>query len=204
MKHLIAILALSAATAATAVPAISVSNSVGTTLANPPFTLGWSFTVVTPVRVTALGFFDSGQDGLVESHALGLWDASGTLLATGSVSAGTSNTLVDFFRYVSVTPVNLATGNYTIGALFTSGLDGVHFPGTAGTLTVDPRISFGGATFAFGGVLANPTLFTGGEGYIGPNMNIAPVPEPATWAMLIAGFGLVGYVSRRRRVAATA
>ena len=25
------------------------------------------------------------------------------------------------------------------------------------------------------------------------------VPEPATWAMLIAGFGLVGAVARRRR-----
>lgn len=28
------------------------------------------------------------------------------------------------------------------------------------------------------------------------------VPEPATWAMLIAGFGLVGTVARRRRIAA--
>jgi hypothetical protein len=30
----------------------------------------------------------------------------------------------------------------------------------------------------------------------GPNFN--PVPEPASWAMLIAGFGLVGAVQRRR------
>ena len=28
---------------------------------------------------------------------------------------------------------------------------------------------------------------------------IAPVPEPATWAMLIAGFGGVGALMRRRR-----
>ena len=28
------------------------------------------------------------------------------------------------------------------------------------------------------------------------------VPEPATWAMLIAGFGLVGAAARRRRLAA--
>jgi hypothetical protein len=30
------------------------------------------------------------------------------------------------------------------------------------------------------------------------------VPEPATWAMLIAGFGLVGTAARRRRIARTA
>jgi hypothetical protein len=30
------------------------------------------------------------------------------------------------------------------------------------------------------------------------------VPEPATWAMLIAGFGMVGFAMRRRRVAAAA
>ena len=29
---------------------------------------------------------------------------------------------------------------------------------------------------------------------------IAAVPEPATWAMMIVGFGLVGYVMRRRRI----
>ena len=30
------------------------------------------------------------------------------------------------------------------------------------------------------------------------------IPEPATWAMLIAGFGLVGVASRRRRTAVSA
>lgn len=28
---------------------------------------------------------------------------------------------------------------------------------------------------------------------------VSPVPEPATWALMIAGFGLVGFASRRRR-----
>ncbi len=34
--------------------------------------------------------------------------------------------------------------------------------------------------------------------------NVGGVPEPATWAMLISGFGLVGGVARRRRQAPTA
>ncbi len=48
---------------------------------------------------------------------------------------------------------------------------------------------------------------TGGNGAFQnerPNLNIAfaglqPVPEPASWAMLIAGFGLTGAMLRRRR-----
>lgn len=33
------------------------------------------------------------------------------------------------------------------------------------------------------------------------NVATAPVPEPATWAMMIGGIGLVGYASRRRSAA---
>ena len=30
-------------------------------------------------------------------------------------------------------------------------------------------------------------------------INVAGVPEPRTWAMLVAGFGATGYTMRRRR-----
>lgn len=45
---------------------------------------------------------------------------------------------------------------------------------------------------------------TGGDLYysVSELQAFAVVPEPATWAMMIAGFGLVGFAMRRRRPAA--
>lgn len=36
------------------------------------------------------------------------------------------------------------------------------------------------------------------------DLTFQAVPEPATWAMMIAGFGLVGFAARRRKTLATA
>ncbi len=36
------------------------------------------------------------------------------------------------------------------------------------------------------------------------NAPVSGVPEPSTWAMLVAGFGLVGFASRRRKAAVAA
>ena len=44
----------------------------------------------------------------------------------------------------------------------------------------------------------------GGGGFEMDNLTIGAVPEPGTWAMLIAGFGMVGFAARRRRAAIAA
>ena len=48
-----------------------------------------------------------------------------------------------------------------------------------------------------------------GDAYLGDwddfviGVNIAPIPEPETYAMLLAGLGLMGFVARRRKKSAT-
>lgn len=49
-----------------------------------PFTLGYEFTTSIPMDINALGYWN---DGLQNSHEVGLWDASGTLLGSANVLA---------------------------------------------------------------------------------------------------------------------
>lgn len=79
-----------------------------------------------------------------------------------------------------------------------------------GATTTDPAIAFAGNTYSKFSIALNPGSYSisgiataspygGGAGYIelasvAPN----PVPEPSTWAMMIAGYLLVGVVMRYR------
>jgi hypothetical protein len=68
-----------------------------------------------------------------------------------------------------------------------------------GTLIIDTNNAFGAECYNCDPfrLLAGGTLTSGPGGGGDPGV----IPEPATWAMMIAGFGLVGGVMRRRRVA---
>ncbi len=80
-------------------------------------TLGWSFTVNSPIEVTALGFFDSGLDGLSEPHRVGIWNAIEQLLGWAQIDASDGNALVGSYRYATVEPLTLDAGQtYVIGA----------------------------------------------------------------------------------------
>ena len=54
-----------------------------------------------------------------------------------------------------------------------------------------------GVNWVFGDTLAN--YVSGSDGYIVANANVGVVPEPGTYAMMFAGLGALGIVSRRRR-----
>lgn len=116
----------------------------------------------------------------------------------GGISAG----LVPFAQPANLWPdVTFQLGGVT-GSLITSGTTAMG-NGNFGTslLTIaDP------ATFTPGSSFASVKLtYTVQAAYSGPELSTAwfssreVVPEPASWAMMIAGFGLAGAMARRRR-----
>ncbi len=98
--------------------------------------------------------------------------------ATGNV-LGVINLAAQAFDDCTGDPTGAFCNWTPVGVAFAGTAFSIDFAGTANRTGFD-NITFGSATP--GGV----------------------VPEPGTWAMLIAGFGLVGMAARRRRVAAAA
>ncbi len=163
---------------------------------------GWQFTLNSPVLVTDLGVWDglsrSGPagDGLGESHLVTIWDGSGNALAQALVPAGTSTTLVDVFRYVSLSsPVLLAPGTYTIAAYYDGSSqtpDSVAF--FADPVVTAAELSYDNGMTWFGN--GPPAIYAPDEnqGYFGPNFQFQAVPESSVFALLAIGavavFGL--------------
>jgi hypothetical protein len=189
-----------------ATPALTYSLNNGEALGNGPFTVGWEFHDNSAVNVTSLGAFDDSLDGLTESHDVGLWDSSGNLLASTTVAAGTTDPLIANFRYSAISPITLTPGDYFIGAEWEDGGDPMVFSGDPGTITTVPAITYLNASFVAGGALSDPVDGSTSPGYFGPNLTVAGVPEPATWAMVLLGVGMIGGGLRmaRRNAAALA
>ena len=104
-------------------PAFTSGGSVATQPPSFTGTKGWAFlnySLINYMAVTQLGVFDYGGDGLVNSHAVGIWAANGTLLASTTIPAGTIAPLVDGYRYMPITPVLIPPGAFPIRSPFTA------------------------------------------------------------------------------------
>jgi hypothetical protein len=167
-------------------------------------TRGYSFDVTSPtgIVVSALSVGDFGGDGLGQSHAVGLWNASGTLLASVTVPAGTAAPLDSsgLFRYVPITSLTLPQGtNYVVGAFFVVGSPDGQFYGWS-SLSTAPGINFDQDRYVNNTSLTFPTgtQVQFGAGLVGGSLELTVTPEPSACALLALGLPLFVTLQRRR------
>ncbi len=166
-------------------------------------TAGWTFQTTTPVNATALGcfariFIDNPSVNFIE---VGLWNSSGALLASNSISPSSQPTGQS--RYESITPVLLNPGEtFHIGAFYPGGGIGLGIAGAAagGTISNSPAILLRGSALGVNSGFispAEPVSGPDGSIYLGPNFQFqGGVPEPSS--MLLLGLGGALLAARRK------
>ncbi len=165
-------------------------------------TYGWSFSVSSPITVSALGFWDEASHTLAYSHQVGLWNSSQTLLASTTITS--SSTPVSsvsgegqwLFNTLS-TPVTLQAGTYVIGANYNDDSTDLIRAKTDSPITAS-GVTYIKSLYVLNTGFSIPTenVDYSYNSYFGPNLeatSAASVPEPGTLVLASMGFlGLAG------------
>ena len=169
-------------------------------------TLGWGFSLVNAVTVTGLGYFD-GNGGLTDAHPVGIWNSIGILLAEATVPSGATADLLSGFRFVSIAPVILGAGAYSIGG-YANATSPDEFRFEVQSVTTVAGLSFGLATanlYTKADSLTRPTTKADAfsqYGYFGPNFEVSSpttVPEPSGMSLMGLLVMMIMIIVRSRR-----
>ena len=172
----------------------------GVSFAHQNSTKGWAFTISSPVLVTQLGLWDQGNNGLNASHVVTIWTSTGTLIAQTTIPSGTGATLINGFRYVSITSVLLPAGSYTIGGFY-GRLDD-RFAIHPSTITTASGVTYNGSRSRSGFAFPSGNFFGNVNSYFGPNFEFTtPVATPDSGSTVsLLGFALLGLAALRRKL----
>src|SRR6476661_1716401 len=176
-------LALAGATALTAASAANAAVTIGTngatngtaasTITNPTLL---EFDTTNASAGSYSSFFQFNND----IYTAGVFSATASTVPI----AGTTVSLLQLF-----------TGGSVVGGVYSGGtlVPGGSASGSSNSLTMSVNLTPGtNYTFVYGGNLTN-------SGNISGNAAFAAVPEPATWGLMLLGFGGIGMALRRRR-----
>jgi hypothetical protein len=191
----------------------AITNIVGSSGIAPTqiLTVGWEFSVSTPINVLSLGVL--GKAGSFNTpHEVGIFRVSdGALLTSTVVTNASALDTLSSFRYQSVTSTLLSAGeNYRIGALFTPGASAItdRYSIDCTSFVNAGAITYVGGRFLPSSVLSNPTSVDPdplAKSYFSANFRFEPVsattaPEPGTLALIaVGGVGLATRLRLRRR-----
>ena len=164
--------------------------------------VGWAFTLLQPVTVSRVGWFDDGRDGLSRDFQIGLWSGSTQLLGSPAagilIPGGTRATLDGVWRVIELTtPLSLLPGPYVLGVLDSATTPDVIKFAVMNGLEDDPLLTASRLTlgaFFYGGDgnapgFHRPELFYAAGGLeLGPMLFIN-IPEPSPFTTV--GMGVV-------------
>jgi hypothetical protein len=176
-------------------------------------TYGQTFTVGSDNVLDAFSLYLEGGSGPITFKGyLYAWDgshATGSALYISGLQSFTGGlTEYDF----STGGLNLASGQQYVAFLSTAGLQGgdnhttgMPLNGFYGSSAVGGGMVWYNNGNDFGALTTNGWDNTGngvGDAWFKASFNAGGVPEPASWAMMLGGFGMVGGAMRSRRKAA--
>jgi hypothetical protein len=205
--------ALSALAFASAAQAANIDTTGTTNTTVQPFgapdtaTYGQSFTVAAgDTQLTSFSMFLNGTGASLTFRGyLAAWDgAKATSLlytsADTTISSGAGNQEFTFTPNIAVTPGSQYIAFLSISQLAAQPASTYTMPIRFGLSDILPGGGFffqnNGTDFA--SLFANNWSGFGESNDVAFKATFAAVPEPATWAMMIGGFGLAGMAARRR------
>ncbi|HEY3755005.1 MAG TPA: DUF4082 domain-containing protein [Opitutaceae bacterium] len=206
IQSLLLVAALAAPFAAANADQLGVQfSSPGTTFQNGDWSLGYEFSVSAPLTVTGLAVYNANFDSgpITVSDDVGLWTQGGSLIASGTVAAGTPDIVDPFFAAVAITPVVLGPGTYIVAAQN----NGQNYAYDTVNLISAPGITYIQDEYISSGSLQFPTASSGitqaeGGAWFGGNIVVGTASAPdtaSTWTLGLLGLAGIVAASRRQR-----
>jgi hypothetical protein len=173
--------------------------------------VGWRFTLLQPVTVTQVGWYDDGLDGLSRDFQVGLWGPGGQRLGDPTsgitIPGGTVAALNGVWRVIDLpSPLDLQAGSYAIAGLDTASTPDVIKATNA--INLDPLVTGGRLKFEdifHDGSIGNPGFHAPTSSFLVPGVEFGPtlfisVPEPSMLFLTLAAFAMLACEARKSRV----